>query len=98
MKPVLFETGGTVVDMADLFGAGTAGPSPELRRAIAVLRNGGAQPPDWLLEAILGRIDVAERGFLPPMGRIAAYAGGLAAGAAGALMIANRARIRHIGS
>ncbi|MEQ8719459.1 MAG: hypothetical protein RIE08_17775 [Acidimicrobiales bacterium] len=95
---MLFDTGGTVVDMADLFGARAGGPSPELRRAIATLRNGGAEPPDWLLEAILDRIDAAERGFLPPMGRIAAYAGGLAAGAAGALMIANRARIRHTGS
>lgn len=88
--------GANVLDMADLFGSEAPAPSAELQRAVAMLRHAHREPPEWLLSSILERIDAAERAFLPPMGRLAAYAGGIAAGAAGALMIANRTRLREL--
>ncbi len=82
----------TVIDITDLVGGGR---DRELRQVLSVLRTTGFEPPPTLLPAILARVDDAGRFPWPSPHRAprwVAYAGGVAAGAAGAVMLASRSR------
>ena len=81
-----------VIDITDLVG-GRA--DRDLRRALGVLRTGVVDPPPELLPTVLARLDDGHRfpWFAPTRNtRWAAYAGGFAAGAAGAVMLASRSK------
>ncbi len=81
-----------VIDITDLVGERR---DRELRQVLSVLRTTAYEPPPTLLPAIFARVDDASR-FpwpVPPRApRWVAYAGGVAAGAAGAVMLASRSR------
>ncbi len=82
----------TVIDVTDLVGGGR---DRELRQVLAPLRTTVIEPPPMLLPAILARVDDASRFSWPVPARAprwVAYAGGVAAGAAGAVMLASRSR------
>lgn len=82
---------GTVIDITDLVGGDR---DRDLRQVLAGLRTTGYEPPPTLLPDILARVDDLGRFSWPAprTHRWVAYAGGVAAGAAGAVMLASRSR------